>query len=317
MRNENLNHRAAQLVEHILADAGSLRIHGRTDPSGATVFDFGIDTDGGLEAGRRLAAVTMAGLGDIQFVPGRADLWPGPAVQVVTDQPLLACMASQYAGWRITGKDFFAMGSGPMRAAACVEELFDSLGYRESSEVAVGVLEAAALPPSEVIRDVAKRCGVAPERLKLLVAPTSSQAGTVQIVARSVETAMHKLMELGFDLKRVVSGYGVAPLPPLAADDLAAIGRTNDAILYGGEVTLWLRGGDGELPAIGPRIPSSASHDHGRPFAEIFARYDHDFYKIDPALFSPAVVTLTSVETGRSFRFGQLLPDVLRASFST
>jgi methenyltetrahydromethanopterin cyclohydrolase len=139
----------------------------------------------------------------------------------------------------------------------------------------------------------------------------------VQVVARTVETALHKLHELGFDLKKVASGFGVAPLPPIAADDLVGIGRTNDAVLYGGRVTLWVRASDDELMELGPKIPSSASADHGRPFAEIFAAYDHDFYKIDPHLFSPAEVTLVNLATGNTHRFGSPAPAILRASFST
>ena len=137
----------------------------------------------------------------------------------------------------------------------------------------------------------------------------------MQIVARSIETALHKLLELGFDLKSIESGIGVAPLPPVAADDLVAIGRTNDAILYGGEVTLWVRSEDATLEAIGPRVPSSASSDFGQTFAAIFERYQRDFYKIDPHLFSPASVTFCNLSSGNSFRFGQTHPRVIHESF--
>jgi methenyltetrahydromethanopterin cyclohydrolase len=204
-----------------------------------------------------------------------------------------------------------------MRAACGQEKIFDAIGHRERPARAVGVLEAAKLPPADIVERLAHDCGVAPAQLTLLVAPTASQAGTVQIVARSVETALHKLHELQFDLARVESGWGVAPLPPPAADDLTGIGRTNDAILYGASVMLWVRGDDASLQAIGPGVPSSASPDHGEPFGEIFKRYDHDFYKIDPSLFSPAVVTLANLDTGNSFRFGRLLPEVLHRSFGS
>ncbi len=187
---------------------------------------------------------------------------------------------------------------------------------RKSPTVAVGVLETRAVPPDDVCRDVARQCGVAAEMLTLLVAPTASLAGTVQVVVRSVETALHKLLELGFDLSRVVSGFGTAPLPPVAADDLAAIGRTNDAILYGGEVTLFVRGDDESLAAVGPRVPSSASADHGRPFAAIFEHYGRDFYKIDPHLFSPARITFSNVDTGRTHSYGHTLPRVVHESFA-
>ena len=163
---------------------------------------------------------------------------------------------------------------------------------------------------------LAEACQVFPERLTLLVAPTASQAGGVQIVARSVETALHKLSEIGFDLARVESGFGVAPLPPVAADDLAAIGRTNDAILYGGEVTLWVRGDDGELETLGPRVPSDSSRSWPAVCA-IFERYERDFYRVDPHLFSPAAVTFVNLDTGRTHRFGKLLSAVIEQSFAT
>ena len=283
----------------------------------AVVVDCGVKAPGGLQAGLELAEVCMADLGRVRLVPAHPELWSGPAIQVQTDQPLAACMAAQYAGWQVAKDKYFAMGSGPMRAAFGNEELFDDIGFRESPRRAVGVLESGKLPPDEVSAKIAVQCGVAPTDLMLLVAATSSLAGTIQVVARTVETCLHKLHSLKFDLSCVRSGVGVAPLPPVAANDLAGIGRTNDAVLYGGEVTLWLDSDDATLEAVGPRIPSGASPDHGVPFSEIFNRYDCDFYRIDPLLFSPAVVILNSLKTGRSFRFGHFLPGVIHKSFTS
>jgi methenyltetrahydromethanopterin cyclohydrolase len=225
-------------------------------------------------------------------------------------------MASQYAGWEIKGEKFFAMGSGPMRAAAGREELFDSIGHREKPDACVGILETSKLPPDSVCLDIAEKCNINPDQLTLLVARTSSPAGTVQIVARSVETALHKLHVLGFDLKRVQRASGHAPLPPMANDDLTAIGWTNDAILYGGGVLLEVHCDDSAIEAIGPRVPSKASPDHGRPFAEIFDRYNRAFYRIDRMLFSPAVVIFHNGQTGNMFKYGNLEYGVLAESFA-
>ncbi len=286
-------------------------------PQGTRLIDCGIDAAGGLEAGRLLAEICLAGLAEVSFVPMPAELWSGSGVMVTTDHPVAACMASQYAGWEVAGEGFFAMGSGPMRAAAAQEELFTRIGHTERPDVAVGVLETGTLPDEAVCNQLAEKCQVEPAALVLLVAPTRSLAGTVQVVARSIETSLHKLDELGFDLACVSSGIGTAPLPPMAADDLAGIGRTNDAILYGGEVTLFVRGDDDRLTELGPKIPSCASSDHGLPFATIFDKYDRDFYKIDGGLFSPAVVTLMNLDTGNSWRFGHTLPRVIHESFGT
>lgn len=313
--NLRLNERATQLCRQMADECESLGIRVQSSPCGTQLIDCGIAAPGGLEAGRRLAEVCLAGLGRVDFVPAADEFATGLAVMVTTDWPVAGCMASQYAGWRVTLGKFFAMGSGPMRAAAGKEALFGKIGNLEKLDVAVGILETRTLPPDDVCQELARACGVAAKNLTLLVAPTASLAGSVQVVARSVETALHKLLELGFDLGRVASGWGTAPLPPASADDLAAIGRTNDAILYGGEVTLWVRGDDASLETIGPRVPSGASRDYGQPFATIFEKHNRDFYKIDPHLFSPAVVTLANLDTGHTFRFGHTLPRVIHESF--
>jgi methenyltetrahydromethanopterin cyclohydrolase len=292
-----------------------MRVAVSRDESGARLIDCGIHVLGGLDAGVALAEVCMSGLGHVSVTPGDPAVWPGPWITVRTDQPVAACMASQYAGWQIVGDRYFAMGSGPMRAMRGREKMLEALELHDSGDAAVGVLESGRLPTSAVCRQIAEQCSVDSENLTLLVAPTRSLAGTLQVVARSVETALHKMHELGFDLRTIVSGFGTAPLPPPSADDMAAIGRTNDSVLYGAETTLWLLGDDAELERIGPQIPSSASKDHGQPFAAIFDRYGRDFYKIDPHLFSPAVVNLFNLNSGRTYRFGTTSPDVLRRSF--
>jgi methenyltetrahydromethanopterin cyclohydrolase len=224
-------------------------------------------------------------------------------------------MASQYAGWAINPEGFFAMGSGPLRARARVErELFAKLAYEEQASRGVLVLESRALPNVDVAAWVARKAVLDPGALTFAVAPTASIAGGVQIVARIVETGLHKMDALGFDIRRVTCAMGTAPLAPTARNDLRAIGRTNDSVLYGGQARYTVNAGDDELAQLAERLPAMASKDYGTPFYEIFKRYDNDFYKIDPMLFSPAEVWLTSTSTGRTFHAGRLNPDVLRAS---
>lgn len=310
-----LNQRAASLCHQLPDQLEALRIRVLTSDCGASLYDLGIEVPGSIEAGELLARVCLADLAEVTLVDPNPALGEWPQIKVTSDHPIAACMASQYAGWEVKGEKFFAMGSGPMRAASGREPLFDDIGFREQSKTCIGVLESSKLPPAEVCQDIAQKCSIAPEQLTLLVAPTSSMAGTLQVVARSVETALHKLHELGFDLSRVVKGHGIAPLPPVAKNDLAAIGVTNDAILYGGSVVLDVTGDDASLEAMGPQVPSSASKDYGKPFAEVMAQYNNDFYQIDPLLFSAAVVTFNNVETGSRFEFGELNQPVLQQSF--
>jgi methenyltetrahydromethanopterin cyclohydrolase len=297
--------------------AGGLRIAVQQTPSGAKVLDCGVKVSGGLQAGLSLARVCLAGMAEVSAVPGDVAGPACPLIQVATDHPVAACMASQYAGWQIQLDDFFAMGSGPMRAAYGKEDLYDHIPGREKPPVAVGILETHELPGEAVVKHIAEAVGVPAGKVTLLAAPSTSIAGAIQVVARSVETALHKLHELKFDLKQVVSGFGTAPLPPVATNGLRAIGRTNDAILYGGRVTLWVEADDDQLAEIGPRLPSSAQPDYGAPFVEIFERYAGDFYKIDPLLFSPAEVYFCNLKSGRSHAFGRVKPEVLWRSFFT
>ncbi len=310
-----MNELATDLADALEENAPQLRVRAQALPGGARVIDAGVETDGGYDAGLALAEICMGGLGSVAYTPlqigGAA--WPG--VTVWTDHPAVACMASQYAGWAVTVDKFFAMGSGPLRAHARVErELFEKLGYAEEAMHAVLVLEGRTLPTDAVAAWVAQKARLEPSQLTFVVAPTASLAGGVQISARMVETGLHKIETLGFDVRRVVSAMGTAPIPPVAKNDLRAIGRTNDCILYGGQARYTIRAGDAELAELVSQVPASASRDYGTPFYEIFQRYGGDFYKIDPLLFSPAEVWLTSTESGRTFHAGGLNADVLTAS---
>jgi len=311
-----LNSRAAGLLQTASSRAAVLRVS-TAETAGAEVLDFGVSAEGGLEAGLLLARICLADLADVRLIPAAGAL-PLPQVWVQTDHPVAACLCSQYAGWKIQVDDYFAMGSGPMRALARTEELFTELPETEGGAAgfaaAVGVLEAGQMPNAAAIDSIRSQL---PEdsRLHLAVARTASQAGNIQVVARSVETALHKLHSLHFPLDVLISGTGSAPLPPVAKHDLQGIGRTNDAILYGATVNLWVRCEDDLITATGPRVPSGSSAAHGQTFLSLFKAANHDFYAMDAALFSPAVVVFHNVRTGRSFQFGQHVPQLLRESF--
>jgi len=311
----SMNKRAAALVDAMAADADALGIEIRTLDSGARLLDCGAQARGGLQAGLVFAAACMGALGRVDPVPVVVGdrTWPGVGVSV--DEPATACLAAQYAGWKLEHDDFFAMASGPGRALARAEDLFDELAWHESSERAVLCLETGEDPPAEIVEKVAGRCGVDASAVTFLIAPTASMCGSVQIAARVVETALHKLHELGFDPARVRHGWGCCPIAPVAKDDPAAIGRTNDAMLYGGTVHLWIDASDEEASDLAQRLPSRASDAFGTPFGELLAAADGNFYDIDPMLFSPADVTLTGSESGRAHHGGGLAPDVLERSF--
>lgn len=313
--------RAERLARELVADAAPLRLAVRRVANGATLVDAGIAVSGSLEAGRRIAELCMGGIGWVAFTTETR--FPGAPfrVEARSADPVLACLLSQYAGWSLSHGEgeaaWRAMASGPGRARAAKEGLFAELDFRDlEAKSAWFILETDREPPEALIEKVAVDCNLPTEALGFVLTPTTSLAGTVQIVARVLEVALHKAHALGFPLERIVDGLGSAPLPPPAPDFLSAMGRTNDAVLFGGEVQLFVNGPEADAVDLAHRLPSSASRDYGRPFAELFAAAGYDFYKIDPMLFSPARVTVTALSTGRSFSSGHLAPDLLARSFA-
>jgi methenyltetrahydromethanopterin cyclohydrolase len=256
----------------------------------------------------------MGGLGtvSIQHTPSRR--WPFEIV-VHSTNPVLACLGSQYAGWSLNHGDFFALGSGPGRAMAVKEELYKELGYKDKHKAAVLVLEVDKLPPPEVVEKVARDTGLAADKLTFILTPTRSLAGSFQVVARVLEVALHKVHTLKFDLSLVVDGMAAAPFAPPAKDFITGMGRTNDAILYGGQVHLFVKGEDAVASDLAQKLPSGTSPDYGKPFAEIFKGVKYDFYKIDPMLFAPAQVIVTNMDSGNSFRAGSIDQKMLDISF--
>lgn len=318
----SVNELAAPLVARLIERADEWRLAVRRLDNGVTLIDGGIAVPGSVAAGLAIGEICMGGLGRVRLAKDQGqDGWPS-WLEVASAQPVLACLASQYAGWSLAaskeeagGKKFFSLGSGPARALAGREALFEELGYRDrfgSTGAAVLVLEVDRTPPPVVVDKVLRDCGLRPEQLTLILTPTTSLAGSTQVVARVLEVALHKAHELGFRLADIVDGSARAPLPAPSPDLGVAMGRTNDAILYGGQVQLTVTGSDDAARELARKLPAANSRDYGRSFAEIFRDVDYDFYRIDPALFAPAEVWVSSLESGQSWHAGQLDLGLLR-----
>lgn len=305
-----LNQRAENLCAQAMESADWLDI--RCSQVGKVrLLDFASQRVGQLNSGLLLAKICLADLATVRLTRG-TELGL-PMVEVHTDHPLWACIAAQYAGWPFSHNGFFAMGSGPARMARGEEELLLEYQLVHPTKEVVGVFEADRLPTESEAAEFLSQCNA--ERGSLCLARTASLPGAIQVVARSVETTLHKLHELGFDLRKIKSAFGAAPLPPIPADDLTALGWTNDSILYGAETTLWVDATDEEINQIGEQLPSCSSSEFGRPFLEIFDECGRDFYKIDRMLFSPAKAILQSLQSGNTFSFGRVRCDILTEAF--
>jgi methenyltetrahydromethanopterin cyclohydrolase len=318
----SVNALSERLVAQLVDDAARLRVDISRTADGTVIVDAGVNAPGSIDAGVLIARICMGGLGHVttRMSLDVNPLWP-VTIDVQTSSPVLSCLGSQYAGWSLSatkeqtgGKKFFSLGSGPARALAGKEDLFAGLGYRDRHDRGALVLEVDRLPPQVIIDKIVRDCGLAPERLTLVVTPTHSVAGTVQVVARVVEVALHKTHVLGVDLNEIVEGSGCAPLPLPAPDGIQAMGRTNDAILYGGRVHLTVKQ-DAIARRLAADLPSSNARDYGKPFADIFTAFNYDFYQIDAALFAPAEVWISSLESGATYHGGQLNGALLQAQW--
>ncbi|MGR9099783.1 MAG: methenyltetrahydromethanopterin cyclohydrolase [Gammaproteobacteria bacterium] len=311
----SVNKLAQPLVRGLIENADKLRIDVQKMDNGCTIVDAGIQVPGGIEAGRLITEICLGGMGTVtvSHSPYTRN-WP-LTINVHTGNPVLGCLGSQYAGWSLSHGKYYALGSGPARAICVKEELFGELEYQDRADETVLVIENDKIPPVEIVEKVASACRLDPSDLTIIVTPTSSIAGCVQVVGRVLEVAMHKAHALHFPLENIVDGSGSAPICPPHPDFIKAMGRTNDAILFAGQVHLFVKGSDEEAEKLANELPSSTSGDYGKPFAEVFKDYGYDFFKIDAMLFSPASVIVTAVESGNSYRAGRLDEELLNKSF--
>lgn len=314
---ENLNQRAAAICREIEASAQTLDVQIIRTPAGAMILDFGTDRTSTHEAGILLSRICMADLASIEQIESPIDDFDFPFLKVETEAPLNACIGAQYAGWPFSTENIFSMCSGPARMKRGKEEILTRYGLIDQTDgAAVAIFESNRIPNDEDIAEFASECNCSTQDVVICIAKTCSLPGTMQVVSRIVETAMHKLFEIGFDLTKVKKASGTAPVCPLGKDDYQAMGWTNDCILYGGEVQLWVDE-PADLDELVKQLPSSSSDEHGRPFIEIFEFYERDFYKVDRMLFSPAKVTVHCLSSNQSATAGELRTDLLIDSFKS
>lgn len=312
----SVNYSAWQLVKKLCDKSEEYGVSVKETISGATLIDAGIKAKGGFLAGKIITEICLGGLGKAEIFTSRYNNLELPSISVYTDHPAIAALGSQFAGWRIRVEDYFAMGSGPARALALKpRELYEKIGYADEADVAVLVLETAKEPPESVITYVSNQCRTAPDRLVLILVPTTTVAGSTQISGRVVEEGIHKLTNLGLDPKSIIRACGYAPIAPVHPNFAEAMGRTNDAIIYAGVTCYTVRHeDDNKLRELVDRAPSLASKSYGRPFIEIFKEANYDFYQIDSGLFAPAVFIVTNAKTGSIFKVGEVNVELFRRS---
>ncbi|MBW9222990.1 methenyltetrahydromethanopterin cyclohydrolase [Methanothermococcus sp. SCGC AD-155-E23] len=317
----SVNLKALPIVKEMMEKKEELRIEVKTLENGAKVIDCGVNVPGSFEAGKAFTKVCLGGLAEVGIAleEGLSNEISLPSVKVVTSHPAVSTLGSQKAGWVVKVGKYFAMGSGPARALAKMpKSTYEEIDYEDNADVAILCLESSKLPDEDVAQYIADKCGVEVENVYLLVAPTASLVGSIQISGRVVENGTYKMLEvLNFDVKKVKYAAGIAPIAPIVGDDLVMMGATNDMVLYGGKTYYYIEGEEGDdIEELCKKLPSSASPDYGKPFLEVFKAANYDFYKIDKGIFAPAVVTLNDIRTGKVVSSGKIDVEIIKRSLN-
>jgi len=307
---ESINRSAIELVDEALDFADELGIRATELDCGATVIDFGVAVDGGIEAGLMLADIQTAGLATTYTQMGRVAGAPLPYVELTTDHPAVALLCSQKAGWELDLADFDGLGSGPARALVGEETDFERVGYYDEFDFAVLAVESIDLPDDRIAEYVAETAGVDASSLFLPTYAAGSMAGSVSMAARAAELAVFRLAELGYPPTEVLTATGRAPVAPVSYNESVAMGRTNDALAYGGEVYLQVA----EESTVFDEVPSSAHEEYGVPFEQIFEEADWDFYEVPESVFAPAKVTIDVVD-GDTYVVGETDEELVADAF--
>jgi methenyltetrahydromethanopterin cyclohydrolase len=316
----SVNLEAKKTVDYMIENADDIGIAVSKLENGSTVLDCGVNVSGSFKAGELYTKICLGGLAEVGIsIPGDlSENFAIPSVKVKTNFPAISTLGAQKAGWSVSVGDFFALGSGPARALSLKPaETYEEIDYKDDADIAILTLEADKLPGEDVADNIASECGVKSEDVYLLVAPTSSLVGSIQIAGRVVENGTYKMLEfLKFDVKKVKHAAGIAPIAPVDPDGLKAMGKTNDAVLFGGRTYYYVESEEGDdIKALAEQLPSSSSEGYGKPFFDVFKEAEFDFYKIDKGMFAPAEVVINDMRTGKTFRAGGVNVELLKKSF--
>ncbi len=312
----SVNAAAARLIQDAIARADALNIQVSRAACGATLVDMGLACVGGWEAARIFVEAGLGGLGRATFGAFPLGNVTLPSINVWVDNPVLAIVASQAGDWKLGEGEFATIGSGPARAIAHKDQWSTRANYTDRADQVVIQLQTNRVPDDAICLRVAEACGVSPENVYVVYAPTGCLVGSVQVASRTVEQVIIKLLVHGYDVHTVRAGFGIAPVAPVARDEGEAMGRVNDCLSYGGSTLLYM---DTEDEAVERVIRKLCFNVHagdlwGLPFAQIFERFERNWFNVPPLVDSPARVLMNNLRTGHTFAGGQINEEVLKKS---
>ena len=322
----SLNNSALRLVSKLVKEAELCSVSIEKPKSGATLIDAGLKAEGGFLAGETIIEICLGGYGTAKVFPMQYESLIFPSVFVYTDNPTISTLASQLDGWHIKLGTFAAVASGPARALALEPlSLFEKIGYKEESNVAVLVLRTETKPSEDLIQHLANKCKVEANNLYIIHFSSMSIAGVMQSSARTIEAGLFNLMTFGLNPWLVKHAWGCAPIGLVPSTPEEGMTRENVAVACGGTANYMVSyDNDEQLGKWVAMVPVSSSK-MVQEARELSARNPHysdiikdigvDLDTLDNKTLSPAIVAVANLKTGKNFRAGTLDMDALKSYF--
>lgn len=307
------------VIHEILADPEAIGCQADKLPCGATVVDMGLHCKGSWKAALLFTRATLGDLAIVQL--GNFKLnedYSFASVEVFLEQPMIACMASQIAGWSLGEGEYATIASGPARSQAVVDSdhYIHMTPYRDQSDQAVVCLQDVHYPTNALALEVAQACHVKPENVYILISDSTCIACSMQVSARIIEQSCHKMMRNGFSAEQIVLCRGRAPIAPIVKDELKTMGRINDALIYGSEAEFWVDAKDEDIEAvIHKMVGITSSPRYNERFEDVFDQAGRNFFQVEVDVHSIAKCQFHNVNTGRSFHAGEINYALLERSF--
>jgi methenyltetrahydromethanopterin cyclohydrolase len=317
------NKSALNLVNKLIDDADRYMVTVEEFECGATLVDAGLTAQGGFQAGEIVTEICQCGNGKARIMPIQYEDTVLISVFVTNDCPAQSILGSQFTGWHVRLEGFSANASGPGRALAKdPDDPFHKLLFGEESNVAVLLLETDKKPQEAVVLEIAEKCGVSPENLFLIAFSVFSETGSILACARVIEAGLLRLVQVGLDPLLVRHAWGYAPIVSFVSNPDEVKERIKASILCGGVAGFTVEFDDDE------RLRTMVNQAHGSAlkmfqeakrlaeqnprYKDLFQEAEVDLLKIDPNVVAPAMVTISSLKTGRSFSAGKIDVEALK-----
>ena len=315
----SLNKYAMKVVEEIMEDPERLGCEVHKMDCGVNLIDMGMHCRGSWKAALLFTRASFGDLGVCSLGTFKLnENYSFTSINMFVEQPKIACLGSEIAGWKLGKGEYAMIGSGPARAIAHVASdwYFEMTDYRDSYDHAVLCIQDVRFPDDQIAMEIANACHTKPENTYLLFAPSTCIVGSMQVSARMLEQTCHKMFEKKFDPGQMVLMRGSAPIAPIVKDEDKTFGRINDALIYGSEIEVWVDADDIAIAKVIHQLSgNTSSPNYGELFEDVFRRADNDFFYVDHDVHSVGKIQIHNINSGRAFCAGEINYAALEKSF--